>query len=82
MPVIVDAVRRRMSRVVPTLTDEQRKRDMAAYLLTFDDLYPVTTEQREMARQMVREHARHDQRLYDWIREVDAAAGKAASHGV
>ena len=33
MPLIADSVRRQMSRVRPTLTDAQRERDMAAYLL-------------------------------------------------
>lgn len=78
MPLIADSVRRQLSRIRPTLTDAQRERDMAAYLLCLLEDSPAKAEQREMALQMIHEHARTDQQLHDWIQTVDrrSASGR------
>jgi len=79
MPLIADSVRRQLSRIRPTLTDEQRERDMAAYLLCLLEDSPAKAAQREMALSLIREHARTDQQLHDWIRRVERETGRAAN---
>ena len=52
--------------------DEARRRNMAAWLLTFDDAYPL--EVRMRARQMVLDAAVRDRELAAWIRTAGPGA--------